>query len=69
MIKEGANKIQTAIDISRLIQDEGVEILTSSCRFLNQDEAFYLRNRIVASSEHRLAKTMAQDFQRPSFEN
>ena len=62
MIKDSPNKIQIAIDIARLVKEEGVEILTSSCRFLNFNEAFYLRNRVVAVNEKRMAKTMAQDF-------
>lgn len=56
------NQIQTSIDIARLIKDEGIEILTSSKRFLSFHEAFYLRNRVVATSERKLAKTLAQDF-------
>ena len=62
MIKDSPNKIQIAIDIARLVKEEGIEILTSSCRFLNFNEAFYLRNRVVAVNEKRMAKTMAQDF-------
>ena len=63
------NKVQTAIEIARLIKDEGIEILTSSKRFLSQDEAFFLRNRMVAQSERKLAKTLSQDFRKPSYEN
>ena len=59
MIKDSPNKVQIAIDIARLIKEEGIEMLTSSCRFLNFTEAFYLRNRVVTLSEHKLAKTMA----------
>ena len=70
MIKEidEKNQIQTAIEIAKLIKDEGIEILTSSKRFLSFHEAFYLRNRVVAANERRLAKTLAQDFQRRTFE-
>lgn len=64
----GNNKTQTAIDIARLIKEEGIEILTSQFRFLSEQEAFYLRNRIIGQSERQMAHTLAQDFQRPSFE-
>ena len=59
MIKDSPNKIQIAIEIANLIKEEGIEILTSSCRFLTFPEAFFLRNRVVASSERKLARTMA----------
>ena len=51
------------------MREEGVEILTSSRRFLSDGEAFYLRSRIVGQSERRLARTLAQDFSKPSAES
>ena len=63
------NKVQTAIEIARLIKDEGIEILTSVKRHLKDEEAFFLRNRMVAQSERKLAKTLSQDFRKPSYEN
>lgn len=69
MIKDSPNKIQIAIDIANLVKEEGIEMLTTTCRFLNFNEAFYLRNRVVAQSERKLAKTMAQDFQKHTYES
>ena len=51
------------------MREEGIEILTSSRRFLTDTEAFYLRSRIVGQSERRLARTLAQDFSKPSHES
>ena len=69
MIKDSPNKIQIAIDIANLVKEEGIEMLTTTCCFLNFNEAFYLRNRVVAQSERKLAKTMAQDFQKHTYES
>ena len=68
MIRGETNKIQTTIEIARLIQEEGIEILTSKCNYLSEEEAFFLRNRVIGQSERRLAKTLSQDFQRVNFE-
>lgn len=62
ILKDGPNKIQTAIEIANMIKDGGIEILTSSSRYLSYNEAFFLRNRVVGQSERKLAKTLAQDF-------
>ena len=59
ILKDGPNKVQTAIEIANMIKDGGIEILTSSSRYLSYNEAFFLRNRVVAQSERKLAKTLA----------
>lgn len=50
MVKEDAKGDQNITEISRLLDDAGLEIVSLNQRFLDAEETFFLRNRIISSA-------------------
>ena len=50
MVKEDAKAEQNITEICRLLDDAGLEIVSLNQRFLDAEETFFLRNRIISSA-------------------
>ena len=48
MIKNEDNSVENVTEIGQLLRDEGLEIVSFGQRFIQAEEAFFLRNRIVS---------------------
>ena len=54
VVKNADKAIENITEIGRLLDDEGLEIVSLSQRFLRPDETFFLRNRIVSRAVKQL---------------
>lgn len=69
MVKEDAKGEQNITEISRLLDDAGLEIVSLNQRFLDAEETFFLRNRIISSATKQLEAEAGLGFTRPQKES
>jgi hypothetical protein len=62
VVMDEDNAVKNTNDISMLIEDEGLEIISATTRYLQPEDQFFLRARIVASREKDLQTTLGTTF-------
>jgi hypothetical protein len=48
--------------VGEMMKEEGMEVISQSSRYLNNDDAFFLRSRVLNTKEENLMTAMSGHF-------